>query len=92
MSDERSTARIFVQWKGTDVCLDFDCVCSYHAHFHGDFAYSLRCVQCGRIYEMPHTFELTAGPETGVFQEPIGDGHPPPEGLDVVDMEPDPWA
>lgn len=43
----------FVQWKGTDVCLDFTCLCGTGLHFDGDFAYALRCWSCERIWELP---------------------------------------
>ena len=51
---------VFIQWKGTDVCLDFHCVCTADdsGHFDGYFAYYLRCRQCGRIYEMPSQLSL----------------------------------
>lgn len=50
-------AEMFIQWKGTDVCLDFHCPCqpdgsAFSSHFDGDFAYHLRCTRCGAIYEM----------------------------------------
>lgn len=50
---------VFVQWKGTEACLDLHCLCGYHGHFDGLFAYFVGCGQCGRVYEMPHTFTLT---------------------------------
>lgn len=43
----------FVQWKGTDVCLDFTCLCNTGLHFDGDFAYAIRCWNCQRIWELP---------------------------------------
>ncbi len=43
----------FVQWKGTDVCMDFWCECGAHCHFDGDFAYTVRCPHCSTIWEMP---------------------------------------
>jgi len=43
----------FVQWKGTDVCLDFHCECGHHGHFDGYFAYHLKCTACGAVYQMP---------------------------------------
>lgn len=53
----------FIQWKGTDVCLDFHCVCDYESntgdfgHFDGYFAYRIKCDKCGRVWEMPwHVF------------------------------------
>ena len=43
----------FLQWKGTDVCMDFHCDCGAHCHFDGDFAYNVRCPHCGSGWEMP---------------------------------------
>ena len=45
-------AEMFIQWKGTNVCLDFDCPCGTSSHFDGWFAYALRCAACGSIFEM----------------------------------------
>lgn len=47
-----SDATMFIQWKGTDVCMDFNCPCGTHGHYDGDFAYNLRCPGCGSTYEM----------------------------------------
>jgi hypothetical protein len=52
-----SDAQMFIQWKGTDVCLDFHCPCrpdtdAFSAHFDGDFAYFVECPYCGAVYEM----------------------------------------
>jgi hypothetical protein len=47
-----SDANMFIQWKGTVVCLDFHCSCGTHGHYDGDFAYSLHCPACGAVYEM----------------------------------------
>lgn len=45
--------QVFIQWKGTNVCLDFTCECGHHGHFDGYFAYVLRCTYCGKTWEMP---------------------------------------
>lgn len=47
-----SDARMFIQWKGTDICLDFYCKCGANCHFDGEFAYFLQCPHCGAVYEM----------------------------------------
>lgn len=47
-----SETRMFIQWKGTDVCIDFQCTCGQHSHFDGYFAYALKCPSCGAIWEM----------------------------------------
>lgn len=80
---------MFVQWKGTDVCLDFHCACGHDGHLDGDFAYYLRCPECGRTYRMPARFEpveMPADTDWGAaMQEPYaGVVHPAPDGMDVV--------
>lgn len=56
---------VFIQWKGTNACLDLHCLCdapderSGVGHFDGYHAYALRCVRCGRIYELPQELALT---------------------------------
>lgn len=47
-----SDASMFIQWKGTDVCMDFSCPCGHFGHFDGGFAYAVRCPACGAVYEM----------------------------------------
>ena len=29
----------WIQWKGTDVCIDLHCECGSHGHVDGDFVY-----------------------------------------------------
>lgn len=40
----------WIQWKGTDVCMDVHCVCGAHGHVDTGFAYYLLCTGCGRAY------------------------------------------
>jgi hypothetical protein len=47
-----SDARMFIQWKGTQVCMDFYCQCGAHVHGDGGFAYNVECGACGAFYEM----------------------------------------
>jgi hypothetical protein len=44
----------FIQWKGTDVCMDFYCDCGAHCHFDGSFAYTVKCPHCDEVWQMPH--------------------------------------
>lgn len=62
---------VFVQWKGTNVCMDFYCECGKQSHFDVDFAYAIRCPYCKRTWITPHTVSVVAAPEdyTGVVQE-----------------------
>ena len=45
----------FIQWKGTDLCMDFHCECGAHCHFDGMFAYTVQCPHCSTVWEMPQT-------------------------------------
>lgn len=48
----------WVQWKGTDVCMDIHCKCGHHSHLDGDFAYSVKCPKCGTSYACNGHIEL----------------------------------
>jgi len=52
--DDAPSPRAFIQWKGTDVCMDFHCDCGAHCHFDGYFAYAVKCPHCGAVWEMPY--------------------------------------
>lgn len=47
-----SDADMFIQWKGTDLCMDFHCPCGAHCHVDASFAYYVRCGACGQVYQM----------------------------------------
>lgn len=64
--EERPAPYVFVQWKGTGVCLDFVCPCGFDGHYDGDFAYGLQCSRCGAVFTMPHTFGLIPGGDEDV--------------------------
>jgi hypothetical protein len=42
----------FVQWKGTDLCMDVHCRCGTSSHIDGMFAYYVKCPNCGTVYEL----------------------------------------
>lgn len=49
----------FVQWKGTDLCMDFYCPeCHEHSHFDGFFAYAIQCPFCETFFQMPDDLPL----------------------------------
>lgn len=51
--DGRKFSTGFVQWKGTDVCMDATCpVCGHDGHIDSDFAYFLKCGACGALCEV----------------------------------------
>ena len=48
----------WIQWKGTNACLDLWCVCGAHGHVDAWFAYAYRCAACGRHYAVGQTLKL----------------------------------
>jgi hypothetical protein len=42
----------FIQWKGTDICMDFWCECDTHNHYDGYFAYYVECKGCKQVYKL----------------------------------------
>ena len=40
----------WIQWKGTNVCMDVHCACGESSHIDGEFTYHVKCPNCGRIY------------------------------------------
>jgi hypothetical protein len=49
----------WIQWKGTEVCMDIHCKCGKMTHIDADFAYNVKCVYCGRIYACDPYVKLT---------------------------------
>lgn len=56
--DEATPPQVFIQYKGTDICLDLRCPCGVLGHFDGYFAYAIECGACGRKFTLPTTLEL----------------------------------
>lgn len=40
----------WIQWKGTDVCMDVYCKCGDQFHIDSYFAYHVKCPSCGTVY------------------------------------------
>lgn len=40
----------WIQWKGTNVCMDVRCECGALGHVDAEFAYHVECSACGRVY------------------------------------------
>ena len=61
---ELNVPHAFIQWKGTDVCMDFRCPCGEGGHFDGVFAYTVECPACHRRWEMAwHVLARESTPE-----------------------------
>jgi hypothetical protein len=53
LTSEPAGANAFIQWKGTDVCMDFTCECGAEGHIDGYFAHVVECPSCKELWEMP---------------------------------------
>jgi len=40
----------WIQWKGTQVCMDVHCSCGYLGHVDDSFAYFVRCPKCKQAF------------------------------------------
>ncbi len=47
---QRGKPHGWIQWKGTDVCMDLHCKCGELTHIDGDFVYHIKCPMCGTVY------------------------------------------
>jgi len=48
----------WIQWKGTDVCMDIRCKCGSRTHIDAEFAYRVKCPYCGTVYFCSGHIEL----------------------------------
>jgi len=48
----------WIQWKGTDVCIDLYCKCGHHGHYDGDFLYAFECPACHAKYAVGQNVKL----------------------------------
>lgn len=48
----------WIQWKGTNVCIDLLCTCGYHGHCDADFFYYYKCPQCNKKYAVGQVVKL----------------------------------
>jgi hypothetical protein len=48
----------WIQWKGTDVCMDVHCRCGAHGHIDTWFAYFYKCLACGQVFAVGATVRL----------------------------------
>lgn len=48
----------WIQWKGTNVCIDLYCKCGHHGHYDGEFFYHYECSACHRKYAVGANVKL----------------------------------
>lgn len=54
----KGTPHGWIQFKGTDICMDVHCVCGYFGHVDDDFVYYVKCPACHRVYMVNGYVEL----------------------------------
>lgn len=71
----------FIQWKGTDVCMDCYCTCGHQFHIDDDFAYAVKCPHCGQVFEMSSKIEMRPLAQGEVWDgcDPREDHNPDPD-------------
>lgn len=57
-ADKLPDPRGWIQWKGTQVCIDLHCTCGYLSHFDGDFFYYFECPECHRKFAVGQNVRL----------------------------------
>ena len=63
----------WIQWKGTDVCMDVYCSCGHHGHFDGEFFYYYECPECHTKYAVGQIVKLIPlTPEQVAYVTPDG--------------------
>lgn len=59
---DEGDGRGWVQWKGTNVCIDIHCPCGKVLHFDGSFFYFCQCPYCEKIFAVGQNVRLHAVP------------------------------
>lgn len=57
-ADVRTGPHAWIQWKGTNVCMDIRCSCGVLSHVDADFAYYVTCGACGKTWVMCATIKM----------------------------------
>lgn len=51
-------SRGWIQWKGTDVCMDLHCKCGLFSHIDTEFFYAFECPNCHTKYAVGQNIKL----------------------------------
>lgn len=55
---DENEGHAWIQWKGTDVCMDVRCRCGAHGHVDASFTYFYKCAKCGETFCVGQTVRL----------------------------------
>lgn len=56
--DHLDVPHAWIQWKGTQVCMDVRCACGDSSHVDADFTYFYECPTCGEIWAVGMSVRL----------------------------------
>lgn len=56
--NQQTESHGWIQWKGTNVCIDLHCKCGHHGHLDGYFAYGFQCPKCKRFFALGQIVKL----------------------------------
>jgi hypothetical protein len=54
----KKEGRGWIQWKGTNACIDLYCPCGLQDHMDLDFLYYVKCTGCGQVYSVSPDIKL----------------------------------
>ncbi len=54
----KGEAHGWIQWKGTQVCIDLYCKCGYPGHVDTEFFYHYECPKCNQKYAVGQNVKL----------------------------------
>jgi hypothetical protein len=61
----------WIQWKGTNVCMDVHCICGAHGHVDEDFTYHYKCLACGRFFDVAGYVRLVEVPADEMTEDDL---------------------
>lgn len=61
----REDMKTFIQWKGTQVCMDVWCDCGMSSHWDEEFLYYLQCPGCKKTFSVGTNVELVEADPDG---------------------------
>lgn len=65
--DISKRCRNYIQWKGTDVCMDFHCMCGNSIHLDDYFVYSVKCLTCNKVWKLGTEVRVTELTDTSDY-------------------------
>ncbi len=60
----------WIQFKGTNVCMDVHCECGAITHIDAEFCYAVICCECRREYEVNGSVKLVLVPPGKARHDP----------------------